>query len=83
MSDVKDIKGFQDQIVDDCVAISKALKGMFGVIYKYELKVREICMLYYERISSVGRALGIALRGHGFESHILLFFFSHISHVLL
>ncbi len=24
MSDVKDIKGFQDQIVNDCVAISKA-----------------------------------------------------------
>lgn len=37
MSDVKDIKGFQDQIVNDRVAISKALKGMFGVIYKYEL----------------------------------------------
>ena len=37
MSDVKDIKGLQDQIVNDCVAISKALKGMFGVIYKYEL----------------------------------------------
>lgn len=37
MSEVKDIKGFQDQIVDDCVAISKALKGMFGVVYKHEL----------------------------------------------
>lgn len=37
MSDVKDIKGLQDQIVNDCVAISKVLKGMFGVIYKYEL----------------------------------------------
>lgn len=37
MSEVKDIKDFQDQVVNDCVAISKAMKGMFGVIYKYEL----------------------------------------------
>lgn len=37
MSEVKDIKDFQDRVVNDCVAISKAMKGMFGVIYKYEL----------------------------------------------
>ncbi len=37
MTDIHEVKDFKDRIINDCVGISKALKNMFGVVYKHEL----------------------------------------------
>lgn len=37
MLNMKEVTDFRNRIINDCVGIANALKGMFGVIYKYDL----------------------------------------------
>lgn len=37
MPNMKEVTDFRNRIINDCVGIANALKGMFGVIYKYDL----------------------------------------------